>query len=85
MNKEAHTQEYMALFEEWTAAETARQRFVDRLWTLDGSLALDDPIWEQWDEADEKAGSAREAVRSFLAADLHSRAEPAAVAASRRR
>ena len=73
VNKQAHTQEYKELFEEWTAAETVRQRLVDRLWTLDGSLALDDPIWDRWDEADEMAGSAREAVRSFLAADEHSR------------
>jgi hypothetical protein len=38
---------------------------------LDGPLAVDDPIWEEWDEADEQAGWAREAVRSFLAANGH--------------
>lgn len=65
-------QEYAELVEKWTEAEGLRQRLVDRLKTLDGPLALDDPIWEEWDEADEMAGSAREAVRSFLAANEHS-------------
>ena len=73
MNEKAHTHEYTELLRGWTTAETARQRFVDRLMALDGPPALNDPIWEAWDEADEMAGSAREAVRSFLAADEHSR------------
>ena len=54
--------------EEWTGAEAARQRVATRLTTLEGRLALDDPMWEEWDKADEMAGSAREAMRSFLAA-----------------
>ena len=61
-------QEYTELIEEWTEAEAVRQRVADRLRTLDGPLALDDPIWDEWDEADELAGSARQAMRSFLAA-----------------
>jgi hypothetical protein len=66
-------QEYTELIEEWTEAEAVRQRVADRLRTLDGPLALDDPIWDEWDEADELAGSARQAVRSFLAVSAHSR------------
>lgn len=73
MNQRLHDREYTALFEEWATAETKRQRIVDRFRTVNGPPSLDDPIWEQWDEADEMAGSAREAVRSFLAADVHSR------------
>lgn len=73
MNQRLHDQEYAALIDEWTEAEDVRQRLVDRLRTASGPPALNDPIWERWDEADEVAGSAREAVRSFLAADEHSR------------
>jgi hypothetical protein len=62
-------QEYTELMEEWTAAEDAPQRVADRLRKLDGPLAINDPMWEDWDHADEKAGHAREAVRSFLAAN----------------
>lgn len=73
MNQRAHTAEYTELVTEWIEAEKARQRFVDRLMALDEPVALDDPMWAAWDGADELAGSAREAVRSFLAADEHSR------------
>ena len=62
-------QEYTELLEEWTEAEAVRQRVADRLRTLGGPPALDDPIWDEWDEADELAGSARQAMRSFLAAN----------------
>ena len=65
-------QEYTELVGEWTDAETARQRLVDRLRSLDEQLASDDPIWDEWDRADEMAGHAREAVRSFVAASGHS-------------
>jgi len=65
-------QEYTELIEEWTEAEAVRQRVADRLRTLEGPLALDDPIWDEWDEADELAGAARQTVRSFLAANAHS-------------
>jgi len=71
LNEKRFTQEYTELSEEWTEAEAVRQRLVDRLRTLDGPPALDDPIWDKWDEADELAGSARAAVRSFLAATEH--------------
>jgi hypothetical protein len=71
LNQKLHDQEYSALFDEWTEAETARQHIVDRFRTVNGPPSLDDPIWEEWDRADEKAGHAREAVRSFLAADRH--------------
>ena len=73
MNQRLHDQEFTALIDEWTQAEDVRQRLVDRLRGADGPPALHDPIWEEWDEADEVAGSAREAVRSFLAADEHDR------------
>ena len=66
-------QEYTELLEEWTEAEAVRQRVADRLRTFDGPPALDDPIWDGWDEADELAGSARQAMRSFLAANGQSR------------
>lgn len=72
MNQRLRDEEYTALFDEWTEAEAVRQRIVDRFRTVKEAPALDDPIWEQWDEADEMAGSARVAVRSFLAADEHS-------------
>ncbi len=72
MNDKHLKQQYAELIEKWTGAEAVRQRVVDRLRTLDGPLALDNSIWEEWDEADEMAGSAREAVRSFLAANEHS-------------
>lgn len=67
------TREYAALTDEWKAAEDARQRIVERFRALDGPLELDDPIWEEWDDVDERAGSARDAVRSFLAANSHDR------------
>ena len=73
MNQRLHDEEYTALYSELTEAENVRQRIVDRFRTGDGPPALDDPIWEQWGQADEQAGHAREAVRSFLAADEHSR------------
>ncbi len=73
MNQRLHDQEYTALYDQWTRAESARERIVDRFRMADGPPTLDDPIWEEWDQADEKAGHAREAVRSFLAADEHSR------------
>lgn len=71
MSEELLNQEYARLVDEWTQAETARQRLADTLRGLDRPLAPDDAIWERWDEADERAGSAREAVRSFLAANEH--------------
>ena len=64
-------EEYTRLVEEWTGAEAVRQRLVERLRTLDGPPALDDPMWEAWDSADELAGSARQSVRSFLTANRH--------------
>ena len=73
MNQRLHDEEYAALVDEWTEAEDVRQRLVDRLRKADRPPALHDPIWEEWDTADELAGSARAAVRSFLAADEHSR------------
>ncbi len=73
MNQRVHDQEYQALVSKWTEAEDARQQLVDRLRGADGPPTLEDPIWEEWDVADEMAGSAREAVRSFLAADEHGR------------
>ena len=73
MNQRLHDQEYTALVNEWTEAEDLRQHLVDRLRMADGPPALDDPIWEEWDKADQLAGSARDAVRSFLAADEHIR------------
>ena len=76
LNQKLHDQEYSALFDEWTAAETARQHIVDRFRSVNGPPTLDDPIWEEWDRADEKAGHAREAVRSFLAADKHAALTP---------
>jgi hypothetical protein len=72
LNDKHLKQEYAELIEKWTGAEAVRQRVVDRLKTLDGPLALDNSIWEEWDEADEMAGSTRTAVRSFLAANEHS-------------
>ena len=71
MTQKRLDQEYTELIEEWTEAEAVRQRFVDRLRTLEGPLTLADPIWDEWGVADEHAGSAREAVRSFLAANAH--------------
>lgn len=71
MNQRLRDEEYTALYDEWTEAEAARQRIVDRFRTVSGPPALDDPIWEEWDTADEVAGFARERVRSFLAADVH--------------
>ena len=73
MNVKAETQEYTELLREWTEAEAARQRCVDRLMALDGRIALHDPIWEEWDRADEMAGHARETMRSYLAAEEHAR------------
>ena len=73
MNQRLHDQEYAALYDELKKAEDVRERIVDRFRTVDGPPALDDPIWEEWDKADEMAGHARESVRSFLAADEHSR------------
>ena len=73
MNVQAETQEYTELLREWTDAEAARQRCVDRLMALDERIPLHDPIWEAWDVADEKAGHARQAMRSFLAAEQHAR------------
>ena len=73
MTEKRLKQEYTELIAEWTEAEAVRQRVADRLRTLDGPLALDDAIWDEWDEADELAGSARQAVRSFLAANGRSR------------
>ena len=71
MTEKILEQEYAELIADWIQAEAVRQRVADRLKTLDGPLALADRIWDQWDEADEMAGSAREAVRSFLAANAH--------------
>jgi hypothetical protein len=73
LNQRLHDQEFTALYDELSQAETTRQRIVDRFRAAEGSPSLDDPIWEEWDKADEMAGHAREAVRSFLAADEHSR------------
>ena len=73
MNQRVHDQEFQALVDKWTEAEDARQQLVDRLRGADGPPVLEDPIWDEWDVADEMAGSAREAVRSFLAADGHDR------------
>lgn len=72
MTEKRLKQEYTELIEEWTEAEAVRQRVADRLRTLDGPLVVDDPIWDEWDGADELAGSARQAVRSFLAVNAHS-------------
>ena len=72
MTEKRFEEEYTGLVEEWTEAEAVRQRLVDRLRTLDGPPALDDPMWEAWDSADELAGSARQTVRSFLTANWHS-------------
>ena len=71
MSEKRLKEEYTELFSEWTAAEAVRQRLVDRLRTLDEPPTLDDPIWEEWDSADELAGSARQSVRSFLTANGH--------------
>ena len=73
MSQELVRQQYKELTDEWTQAEDRRQRLVDRFRALDEPIALNDPIWEEWDEADERAGSARDAVRSFLAANEHDR------------
>ena len=73
MNLRTQTAEYTELIREWTEADAARQHYVDRLMTLQGPPALDDPIWEGWDKADEVAGHARDRVRSFLAVEEHSR------------
>ena len=64
-------QQYTELMEEWTRAEAARRRVAERLETLEAPLTVDDPIWEEWDRADEVAGSAREAMRSFLGVNGH--------------
>lgn len=72
MTEKRLKQEYTELIEEWTEAENVRQRVVDRLRTFDGPPALNDSIWEEADRADELTGSAREAVRSFLAANGNS-------------
>jgi hypothetical protein len=71
LNQRLHDEEYATLYEELTKAEALRERIVDRFRTAEGAPALDDPIWEEWDRADEMAGFARVAVRSFLAADEH--------------
>jgi hypothetical protein len=73
LSQELVRQQYKELTDEWTQAEDKRQRVVDRYRALDRPITLDDPIWEEWDEADERAGSARVAVRSFLAANEHDR------------
>lgn len=71
MSQELLTQQYEELTDAWTRAEDVRQRVVERFRALDAPLTIDHPIWEEWDEADERAGSARNAVRSFLAASAH--------------
>ena len=71
MTEKRLEEEYTELIEEWTEAEAVRQRLVDRLRKLEGPPALDDPIWEELDSADELAGSARQSVRSFLTANRH--------------
>jgi len=83
LNDKHLKQQYAELIEKWTGAEAVRQRVVDRLRTLDGPLALDNSIWEEWDEADEMAGSAREAVRSFAPTAGLCRSRSAGVQCSR--
>lgn len=73
MSQELLKQQYQQLADEWTRAEAVREGVVSRFRALDKPLTLDHPIWEEWDDADERAGSAREAVRSFLAANEHER------------
>ena len=73
MSQEVLTKQYNELIDEWNQAEDMRQGIVARYRAIDRPLTLDDPIWDEWDEADERAGSARDAVRSFLAANEHDR------------
>ncbi len=73
MSQELLKQQYQELADQWNRAEVVREGVVDRFRALDSPPTLDHPIWEEWDEADERAGSARDAVRSFLAANEHDR------------
>ena len=73
MSQEVLTKQYNELIDEWNQAEDTRQGIVARYRAIDQPLTLDHPIWDEWDEADERAGSARDAVRSFLAANEHDR------------
>jgi hypothetical protein len=84
VSEELLNQEYTQLVGEWEQAEAVRQRLVDRLRALDRPLMSNDAIWEEWDRADETAGSARDAVRSFLAANEHAERPSRVLSASHR-